>query len=55
LKTPLLYIKFPFTKVCVIVDEKVVPSKGDQPHLYKILSLETVCDLFISIKTISAK
>ena len=51
---PLLYIKFPFTKVCVMVDENVVPSKGDHPHLYKMLSLETVCGLFISIKTISA-
>ena len=37
-----------------MVDENVVPSKGDQPHLYKILSLETVCALFASIKTKSA-
>jgi len=38
-----------------MVDENVVPSKGDHPHLYKILSLETVCDLVVSINTKSAK
>ena len=34
----LLYSNSPFTNVCVILDLKVKPSNGDQPHFAKILS-----------------
>ncbi len=48
-------IRFPLIKVCVIAAGKVCPSKGLQPHLYKIFSFVTDVVFFKSIITRSAK
>ena len=54
-KFPFLYAHCPLIQVEIIFDEKLKPSNGDQPHLYKMLSKFTFVELFKSIITMSAK
>src|SRR5690554_4297666 len=53
--SPLWKTTLPFSIVVLTLDESVSPSKGDQPHLYRILSDETVYGLLGLTNTRSAK
>src|SRR5690606_14128039 len=52
---PSVYTRFPDTNVWAMVEENVYPSKGDQPHLDKILSFDTVYGRSRSTSTKSAQ
>ena len=53
--SPSLNTHFPFKRVRSTEPLKVIPSKGDQPHLYKIFYAWTLLTLFILTTTKSAK